>query len=89
MYWFVPHPVPSGLEQDTQRLVSADPLPVHCPTNICRGLHEVMLQGAQSVESVLVVPSQKPIWYCPGWQLPHGTHRLASKEVDPSHLPSE
>ncbi len=78
MYWLAPHPTPVGSVQGTQLLVSTVPRPVHCPTRTCRGLQDVCTQGAHCVASVDVVPSQKPIWYCPAWHPPQGTQRVVS-----------
>ncbi len=87
MNWLLPHPTPVGSEQATQRLVSEVPSPVHWSTRTCRGLQDVKAQGEHRVASEDVVPSQNPVWYWPAWHPPHGTQRVVSKEVLPSHLP--
>ena len=59
--------MPDGSEHGTHRLVSDVPRPVHWLTRMCSGRQDVKLHGAQRVASLEVVPSQKPIWYWPGF----------------------
>jgi hypothetical protein len=78
MYWLCAQPLPDASEHGTHLLVSTVPRPVHCPTSTWSGLQEVKLHDEHRVVSLSEVPSQNPVWYCPGRQNAHGTQLVVS-----------
>lgn len=61
-YWFLEQPCPLLGKQETHRLLSSVPLPVHWFSMMFAGLHAVALHVLHSVVSLVVLPCSSKVY---------------------------